>query len=466
MGHCARLRTLFLGGCSQLGTWDGGGDAGRGDGTQGSGLFELLLGSCKTLELLSLVGCRGLDAAQLHEAIGLCTHEGIRSGRRFPIKRTKLRRLHTLVLGGCDTNNQLCDAIASSCGGCALTTLDLWYTPDAGRGSNGNNGHNNEVAQAGVGDVGMQMLAGAAGPGGGGGLYGEIALQHLNLRECMNITGKVPSWLGRAHSYVENTPMAARLQRSIRTLDLSFCGLMDDGHFRALLSSTSSSSSSSSSVSSSSLSPDEISGGVGEGKAGDRGDDREAGGGGRVHLQTGTAAASTDADDYTHSLATGSGVGSETVHPTHDYSSAGGHRRGEEKGVEGGGEGGGLECLILGGDECMITERTLEHLPVHSLTTLNLSELPSGRIRSFASLVRLKRLSALHIDQCGDVLLRDLMDIVSACPIVSLGLAGSSVEDTMLEEICDVRPKVCYWWNRLGWCLVVWICMDMYGYVV
>ncbi|CAE7685347.1 Fbxl20 [Symbiodinium pilosum] len=153
-GQFTQLRTLYLGGCERL--------------NDAEGLGLILQHCCKTLTLLSLVGCQNLSAEGLQTAFG---HAGM------------LEVLETLVLGGCRVHDELCELLGPACP--SLTSLDLWDCP---------------MTNAGVAAI----------------IKGGAPLSELNLRECRMVTGQVLQEL------------CASPTARLRTLDVSCLGPLAD----------------------------------------------------------------------------------------------------------------------------------------------------------------------------------------------------------------------------------------------
>ncbi|CAK9028322.1 Dynein regulatory complex subunit 6 (F-box and leucine-rich repeat protein 13) (F-box/LRR-repeat protein 13) [Durusdinium trenchii] len=176
-----RLQSLKLAGCTKLTSLNG----------CFSALQTLYLGGCvrfadadslgcilkscsKTLTFLSLVDCHSLSTIGLKAAFqqgGQCS-------------------LQTLVLGGCRVDDALCQLLGSLCP--ALSSLDLWNCPH-------------------VTNIGVSAI-----------IQSEASLKELNLRECLKVQGAVLLEFCRSTS-------------QLRTLDISFLGVVNDEHLLPLL---------------------------------------------------------------------------------------------------------------------------------------------------------------------------------------------------------------------------------------
>ncbi|CAE8616974.1 unnamed protein product [Polarella glacialis] len=89
-----------------------------------------------------------------------------------------------------------------------------------------------------------------------------------------------------------------------------------------------------------------------------------------------------------------------------------------------------------GGPSCCITETSLMFLSL-SLRSLDLAE--CATIRSFDPLTQLTALTCLSLDSC-DVPVPQLLRICSSCPLVSLNIAASKVDDEALAELSNSLP--------------------------
>lgn len=95
-------------------------------------------------------------------------------------------------------------------------------------------------------------------------------------------------------------------------------------------------------------------------------------------------------------------------------------------------------CLNCGGPRCFITDLILERLPA-SLTGLDLAE--CAMIQDFSPLMRLRCLSSLSLDSCS-ISLHQLLQICETCPLTSLNVASSCVDDFSLAALAEMRPRL------------------------
>lgn len=138
------------------------------------------LQSCnESLTFLSLVDCHSLSTNGLKSAFE-------RAGT--------LSSLSTLVLGGCRVDDELCQLLANLCP--SLTSLDLWNCPH-------------------VTNIGVSSI-----------IQSEAPLSELNLRECLRVQGAV---------LLEFCRSSASSRQKLRTLDISFLGVVNDEHLLPVL---------------------------------------------------------------------------------------------------------------------------------------------------------------------------------------------------------------------------------------
>jgi len=97
-----------------------------------------------------------------------------------------------------------------------------------------------------------------------------------------------------------------------------------------------------------------------------------------------------------------------------------------------------LMWLSCGGPNCAVTDASLNYLPP-SLTALDLTE--CAFIHNFEALARLEQLTSLGLDGCK-VPVEHLLDICSSCPLLSLNVAGSLVDDTALSKMAALLPDL------------------------
>eukprot|EP00438_Fugacium_kawagutii_P030692 Skav235496 [mRNA] locus=scaffold153:195630:198442:+ [translate_table: standard] len=181
-----QLHSLKLAGCTKLTSLAGNfegletlylGGCGR---LMDADSLGLALQSCnKSLRFLSLVDCHSLSTNGLKSAFE-------RAG--------SFSSLSTLVLGGCRVDDELCQLLANLCP--SLTSLDLWNCPH-------------------VTNIGVSAI-----------IQSEAPLSELNLRECLRVQGAV---------LLEFCKSSASSRRKLRTLDISFLGVVNDEHLLPVL---------------------------------------------------------------------------------------------------------------------------------------------------------------------------------------------------------------------------------------
>lgn len=166
-----------------------------------------LAGNLRGLEALYLGGCgRLMDAESLGSALKSCNesltflslvdcHSLSTNGLKSAFEKSgRLEHLKTLVLGGCRVDDELCQLLANICP--SLTSLDLWNCPH-------------------VTNIGVSSI-----------IQSEAPLSELNLRECLRVQGAV---------LLEFCKSASSIPRKLRTLDISFLGVVNDEHLLPVL---------------------------------------------------------------------------------------------------------------------------------------------------------------------------------------------------------------------------------------
>ena len=166
-----------------------------------------LTGDFKGLEMLYLGGCgRFGDADSLGSALKSCNeslsflslvdcHSLSTIGLKSAFEQAgRLDRLETLVLGGCRVDDELCQLLGNLCP--SLNSLDLWNCPH-------------------VTNIGVSSI-----------LQSDAPLSELNLRECLRVQGAV---------LLEFCKSSSSFPRKLRTLDISFLGVVNDEHLLPVL---------------------------------------------------------------------------------------------------------------------------------------------------------------------------------------------------------------------------------------
>lgn len=165
-------------------------------------------GTFQCLQTLYLGGCGRLaDAESLGSALKSCRHSLTflslvdchslsTNGLKSAFQEAGRLSLKTLVLGGCRVDDELCQLLGNLCP--SLTSLDLWNCPH-------------------VTNIGVSSI-----------LQSEAPLSELNLRECLRVKGAVLLEFCTA-SRISRNP------RKLRTLDISFLGIVNDEHLLPVL---------------------------------------------------------------------------------------------------------------------------------------------------------------------------------------------------------------------------------------
>merc|ERR1712060_579228 len=97
-----------------------------------------------------------------------------------------------------------------------------------------------------------------------------------------------------------------------------------------------------------------------------------------------------------------------------------------------------LRCLHCGGPRCSITKASLRALPPF-LTTLDIAE--CADIHDFAPLAGLTSLTSLNLGGCR-ISAEQLLQVCKGCPLTSLDVSCSSVNDTTLVLISALLPRL------------------------
>lgn len=165
-------------------------------------------GTFQCLQTLYLGGCGRLaDAESLGSALKSCRHSLTflslvdchslsANGLKSAFQEAGRLSLETLVLGGCRVDDELCQLLGNLCP--SLTSLDLWNCPH-------------------VTNIGVSSI-----------LQSEAPLSELNLRECLRVQGAVLLEFCTASRMSRNP-------RKLRTLDISFLGIVNDEHLLPVL---------------------------------------------------------------------------------------------------------------------------------------------------------------------------------------------------------------------------------------